>query len=144
MNRLVVDNLSDTWVAYEPFAHTQYASRSCRLQIRLFQESARQLPRDRSVLFRYSDETLTECPTNPFEKRLLISSDQNGRTFKPEQRGNRFSLIEFAHEPRRPLRHHRKTVSRSNAIEHKHRIVIAQNCPSALTVRSSIRVVYCG
>src|SRR5579863_57623 len=76
------------------------------LQIRLFQESARQLPGNRTVLLGYSDEAFPKGSTNPFQKRLLIPFDQNRRASQPEQGDHRLSLIEFAHKPGRPLRHH--------------------------------------
>src|SRR6185437_6975537 len=56
------------------------------------------------------------------------------------QSGNRFPLNELAHEPRRPLRHRRQTIAVRNAIEHKHRIVVAQN--SARPSRSTPGFVF--
>src|SRR6185437_14522626 len=95
------------------------------------------LPANRAVGFGNSDETFPEASANPFEKSLFGSFDPYGRTSQTKQRSNRLLPVEFLHEPICPLRYHRQTISRRQAIEHKDRVVTAQNgaCTFAICPR---------
>src|SRR5690242_301294 len=96
------------------------------------------MPSEWSVLVWQSNGPAPQRLADPPQKAGLIATDENGRAGQPKQWRDGFSSREFAIKPLGPLRRDGNSVTRGHPVEHKHRVVIAQNRAPALAIRARL------